>query len=80
MASSGKLGFWGGLFGQTAASSDGDRFTLKELRRLHAVLTEERTVTGAYTTDRNSNCVDVDSEGSMHTDGTGYQPVYQALM
>jgi hypothetical protein len=49
MASSGKPGFWGGLFGHTAASSEGDRFTLDELRRLHAVLTEEKTVTGALT-------------------------------
>ena len=52
MASSGKVGFWGGLFGQTTASNEGDRFTLDELRRLHAVLTEEKTVTGAYTTHR----------------------------
>ena len=79
MASSAKVGFWGGLFGQTAASSDGDRFTLQELRRLHAVLTEERTVTGAYTADRSRKCENVVSEGGLHTNGTGYQPVYQVL-
>lgn len=46
MANLGKPGFWGAMFGQTASSSEGDRFTLEELRRLHAVLTEEKTVTG----------------------------------
>ncbi len=48
MAGSGKPGFWGAMFGQTSASAEGDRFTLEELRRLHAVLSEEKTVTGAW--------------------------------
>lgn len=46
MAGLPKPGFWGAMFGQTVSTSEGDRFTLEELRRLHSVLTEEKTVTG----------------------------------
>ena len=45
MAARAQPGFLGAFFGATAGASEG-RFTLEELRRLHAVLLDNKTVNG----------------------------------